>query len=285
MTQTFSRMLAAARANKLAAAGAVFIAAVAIVAALAGVLAPHDPYAMDPDLSLAHPHWTHPLGTDAFGRDILSRVMHGARTSLAVGIGAVSIALVAGTILGLLAGYVGGRTDAVISRFNDGLLAFPDILLALAIMAVLGASTRNVTLAIGIVYTPIFARIARGAVLQVRALPFVEAARALGLRPTRVMFRHVLPNATAPLVVQTTLSLAFAILAEAALSFLGLGVEPDAPSWGLMLNEGKEWMELAWWVPVFPGLAITFAVFSLNVVGDALRDAMDPITAGRARTE
>jgi peptide/nickel transport system permease protein len=175
-----------------------------------------------------------------------------------------------------VAGYFGGAVDALISRFTDGLLAFPDILLALAIMAALGASTTNVMLAIGIVYTPIFARIARGAVLQVKQNAFIEAARALGMGHCRIMARHVLPNIAAPLIVQTTLSLAFAILVEAALSFLGLGVEPDASSWGIMLNDGKEWMELAWWVPLFPGVAITLAVFSFNVLGDHLRDVFDP---------
>jgi peptide/nickel transport system permease protein len=252
------------------------IGAVVVLALTAPLVAPYDPYAMDPAAALSGPTASHWLGADAFGRDILSRIIYGARISLQVGIVSVAIALAAGTLLGLCAGYFGGKVDAVLSRVNDGLLSFPDILLALAIMAVLGASTRNVTIAIGVVYTPIFARIARGAVLQVRGQNFVEAARALGFGHGRIMLRHVLPNAAAPLVVQTTLSLAFAILAEAALSFLGLGVEPDAPSWGVMLSEGKEWMELAWWVPVFPGVAITFVVFSLNVVGDALRDVLDP---------
>jgi peptide/nickel transport system permease protein len=279
MSEATNNLAATLRGNKLAAAGAVVIAIVALLAMAASLVAPYDPYAMDADAALTGPSAAHLFGADAFGRDILSRVIYGARTSLQVGLVSVAIALTAGTIIGMLAGYFGGWIDAILSRVNDGLLAFPDILLALAIMAVLGASTRNVMIAIGVVYTPIFARIARGAVLQVRGQPFIEAARALGLRHGRIMLRHVLPNASAPLIVQTTLSLAFAILAEAALSFLGLGVEPDAPSWGVMLNEGKEWMELAWWIPVFPGLAITVAVFSLNVVGDALRDAFDPATA------
>ncbi|HEV7298129.1 MAG TPA: ABC transporter permease [Tepidisphaeraceae bacterium] len=279
MTKRINNLTTLFRGNKLAIAGAVVIAVVTLLAMAAPIVSPYDPYAMDADAALAGPSAAHWFGADAFGRDILSRVIYGARTSLQVGLVSVAIALTAGTIIGLLAGYFGGWIDAILSRINDGLLAFPDILLALAIMAVLGASTRNVMIAIGIVYTPIFARIARGAVLQVRGQPFIEAARALGLRHGRIMLRHVLPNASAPLIVQTTLSLAFAILAEAALSFLGLGVEPDAPSWGVMLNDGKEWMELAWWIPVFPGLAITLAVFSLNVVGDALRDAFDPAAA------
>ncbi|HEX8324921.1 MAG TPA: ABC transporter permease [Tepidisphaeraceae bacterium] len=253
-----------------------FAAAVLTIYGLAALLGPWvtaDPYRMHPDAALAAPSAQHWFGTDAFGRDLLSRVVCGARTSLLVAIVSVGLSLLAGGLLGLCAGYFGGRIDALLSRVNDGMLAFPDVLLALAIMAVLGASTTNVTLAIAIVYTPIFARITRGAVLQIKPMNYIEAARALGLGHCRIVLRHVLPNIVGPLVVQTTLSLAFAILAEAALSFLGLGVEPDAPSWGMMLNEGRDWMELAWWVSVFPGLAITLAVLSLNIVGDGLRDA------------
>lgn len=267
------RSLAPSPLAKLAVAIVVLFCLAAIAAPL---VAPYDPYTMQPESALMAPTGAHWLGTDAFGRDMLSRIVYGARISLNVAVVAVGLSLVAGTILGLCAGYFGRWIDGVLSRINDGLLAFPDVLLALAIMAVLGASTTNLMIAIGIVYTPIFARIARGAVLQVKENAYIEAARALGLSHMRTMVRHVLPNIAGPLIVQTTLSLAFAILAEAALSFLGLGVEPDAPSWGVMLSEGKEWMELAWWIPVFPGIAITLAVFSLNVVGDALRDTFDP---------
>lgn len=269
-------LLAQLRRNQLAALAAAVVGAFALLALAAPLVAPYDPYAMDADAMLTGPSFSHLLGADAFGRDILSRIIYGTRISLKVAVVSVAIALTAGTLLGLCAGYFGGAIDATLSRIIDGLLSFPDILLALVIMAILGASTTNVMIAVGIVYTPIFARIARGATLQVRQSGFIEAARALGFGHPRIMLRHVLPNITAPLIVQTTLSLAFAILAEAALSFLGLGVEPDAPSWGIMLNEGKEWMELAWWVPVFPGLAITLAVFSFNVLGDELRDAFDP---------
>ena len=242
-----------------------------VLLALAGPVIIADPYAMRPDAPLVSPGLAHPFGTDVFGRDVLGRVIWGARTSLSVAAASVSLSLLAGGLLGMIAGYFGGRIDALLSRLNDGMLAFPDVLLALAIMAVLGASTTNVTLAIAIVYTPIFARITRGAVLQVRPLNYVEAARALGFGHLRILLRHVLPNVTGPLIVQTTLSLAFAILAEAALSFLGLGVEPDAPSWGMMLNEGRDWIELAWWTSFFPGLAITVAVLCLNLLGDHLR--------------
>ena len=268
-----------ARRDKLAAAAASLLAVLVLLAVAAPLAAPYDPYAMRPDALLRPPGAAHWLGTDAFGRDVLSRVIHGARVSLSVAAASVSLSLAAGTLLGVCAGYFGGRVDALISRATDGLLAFPDILLALAIMAVLGASATNVTLAIAVVYTPIFARIARGAAMQVRRQPYVEAARALGFGHVRVIARHVLPNVAPPLVVQTTLSLAFAMLAEAALSFLGLGVEPDAPSWGVMLNEAKDWMELAPWVALFPGLAITLVAFSFNVLGDALRTATGPAAA------
>jgi peptide/nickel transport system permease protein len=227
-----------------------------VLLALAGPVIIADPYAMRPDAPLVSPGLAHPFGTDVFGRDVLGRVIWGARTSLSVAAASVSLSLLAGGLLGMIAGYFGGRIDALLSRLNDGMLAFPDVLLALAIMAVLGASTTNVTL---------------GAVLQVRPLNYVEAARALGFGHLRILLRHVLPNVTGPLIVQTTLSLAFAILAEAALSFLGLGVEPDAPSWGMMLNEGRDWIELAWWTSFFPGLAITVAVLCLNLLGDHLR--------------
>ena len=262
--------------SKLAGLGAVSVAVFVLLAAAAPLIAPHDPYAMNPDAMLTGPSMSHPLGADAFGRDVFSRIIFGAQTSLKVAVVSVSIALIAGTALGLIAGYFGGFVDATVSRFLDGLLSFPDILLALVIMAILGASTTNVMLAVGIVYTPIFGRVARGATLGVRRSGFVEAAHALGYGPGRIIARHILPNIRAPLIVQTTLSLAFAILAEAALSFLGLGVEPDAPSWGIMLNEGKDWMELAWWIPVFPGLAIALIVLSFNTLGDELRDALEP---------
>ncbi len=263
-------------ASKLAVAGAAVIGLFVLMAIFAPWIAPHDPYAMDSGAALSAPGDGYWLGTDRFGRDILSRIIYGSRISLWVGIVSVGIALSVGTTIGVIAGYFGGWVDSALSRLTDTLLSFPDIFLALAIMAILGESTTNVMIAIGIVYTPIFARIARGSVLQVKASAFIEAARALGVGHGRIMFRHVLPNIGPPLIVQTTLSLAFAILAEAALSFLGFGVEPDAASWGVMLNEGKDWMELAWWVAVFPGIAITLAVFSFNVLGDGLRDALDP---------
>jgi peptide/nickel transport system permease protein len=264
------------RRNRLALIGFAVISIYVLLAIFAPLIAPYSPYVGDPDAARAEPGPRHWLGADHLGRDILSRVIFGARISLQVAFVAVAIALVAGTLLGISAGYFGRWIDTALSRVIDTMLSFPDILLALTIMAILGASTLNVMLAIGIVYIPIFARIARGSALQVRENAFVEAARALGIGHVRILLRHILPNITAPLVIQTTLSLAFAILAEAALSFLGLGVEPRTPSWGVMLNQGKDYMETAWWMAVFPGIAITLAVFSFNVMGDGLRDALDP---------
>ncbi len=267
--------------NKLAVFGLVVIGLYLVCALGARWIAPYDPYEMRVESVLREPGAEHWLGADPFGRDMFSRIVHGSRISLRVGLIAVSIALSAGTVLGMLAGYFGRWIDGLLSRVVDVMFSFPDILLALVIMAILGPSTTNVMIAIGIVYTPIFARIARGSVLSVKNAMFVEAARAIGGGHFMIMFRHILPNILAPLIIQTTLSFAFAILAEAALSFLGLGVEPDAPSWGIMLNEGKNWMEHGWWVAVFPGVAITLAVLSFNVVGDGLRDALDPKLRGR----
>ncbi len=262
--------------NRLALFGALVAALFAAAAMLAPAIAPFDPFAMVPDSMLAEPGAQHWLGADPFGRDVLSRLLHGARLSLLVGSTAAGLALFLGTVIGVCAGYFGRWIDSLLSRCMDVLFAFPDILLALVIMAILGASTTNVMIAVGIVYTPVFARIARASTLALRRAGFVDAARSMGVGHGMILLRHILPNIAAPLTVQATLSFAFAILAEAALSFLGLGVEPDAPSWGIMLNEGKNWMEHAWWVAVFPGLAITLAVLSFNALGDGLRDALDP---------
>lgn len=262
--------------NKTALTGAVIISLYLILALLAPLVAPYDPYHMEYTAILSGPSSSHLLGTDQFGRDIFSRLLYGSRISFQVGIISVSIALSVGTLLGVLAGFYGGWVDLVISRIIEILFTIPDILMALAIMAILGPSINNLMIAIGIVYLPIFARIARGAALDVEGSVFIEAARAMGVKGRTIMIRHLLPNILAPIIVQTTLSLAFAILSEAALSFLGFGVQPDLPSWGIMLNEGKDWMERAWWMSVFPGIAISLAVLSFNLVGDGLRDTLDP---------
>jgi len=268
------------RQNRLALAGLVLILIFMLMAVFAPLIAPYDPYRIDENAVLSPPSAEHPLGTDSFGRDVLSRMVYGARISFKVGLISVGIALAAGVLIGAAAGYYGRWVDAALSRVIDVLFSFPDILLALVIMAVLGASLTNVMIAIGIVYTPIFARITRGAVLEIKGSLFIDAARVLGAGRLTILRRHILPNVMAPIIVQTTLSLAFAILAEAALSFIGLGVEPDTPSWGIMLNEGKNWMEAAWWIAVFPGAAITLAVLGFNVLGDGLRDALDPRLRG-----
>ncbi|MFA9477249.1 ABC transporter permease [Phycisphaerales bacterium AB-hyl4] len=266
-------------ANKAAAVAAALLAIVVVLALAAPLIAPYGPDDANYEAIRAAPNAQHWLGTDNLGRDILSRIIYGARISLQVAGISVSAALLAGMLLGLLAGYFGGWLDEILSRIIDTMFAFPDIVLALVIVAVLGGgegTQANLTLAIAIVYTPIFARIARGAVLSVKGQPFVEAAIALGTSHTRIILRHITPNILAPLTVQVTLSLAFAILAEAALSFLGLGVEQGKPSWGRMLLQGRDLMPDAWWVAVFPGVAITLTVLSFNLLGDGLRDALDP---------
>ena len=262
--------------NKLAVSGSIILLLFVLMAAFAPVLAPYDPFYMDPAAALTGPSPEHLLGTDNMGRDILSRIIYGSQISLKVSLASVAIATAAGVLLGVAAGYFGGITDAVISRILEVMLSFPEVLLALLIMSILGSSLNNIMLAIGIVYTPIFARIARGAVLSVKDSLYVEAARSIGVRDVTIIVRHVLPNILSPILVQVTLSLAFAILSEAALSFLGIGVEPDIPSWGIMLNNGKAWIEIAWWVGVFPGIAIALAVLGFNILGDGLRDVLDP---------
>jgi peptide/nickel transport system permease protein len=257
-------------------AGLVVVGLLCFSALFAGVVAPYSPVQINMPQRLLGPSLRHPFGTDDFGRDVLSRIIHGSRISLEVGAIAVGIAVIVGVVLGVCAGYLGGRVDSIIMRVMDIVLAFPAILLAIAIMAILGPSTANVMIAIGIVYIPIFARVVRGSTLQVRAHEYVEAARAMGAADSWIVRRHVLPGTSDAVIVQVSLSLAFAILAEAALSFLGLGTQPPQPSWGSMLASGREWIERAPWLTIFPGLAIFVTVLALNVIGDGLRDALDP---------
>ncbi|MFE9873794.1 ABC transporter permease [Micromonospora sp. NPDC005686] len=282
---TGRRVLDALRRDPLAVGGTIVLVVLVVVGVAGPWLAPAGVNDVDVDQMLRPPSGAHPFGTDELGRDVLSRVLVAARVSLQVGAVSVGISLVAGVTLGLFAGYYRGWLDSLLMRCMDVLFAFPVLLLAVAIVAVLGPGLLTATVAIGVVYTPIFARITRAGVLSVREQVFVRAAVSIGASDLRIMRRHVLPNIAAPLIVQTSLSLAFAILSEAALSFLGLGIQPPAPAWGRMLFDGRGFVTDAWWLGVFPGAAIFLTVLAFNLVGDALRDVLDPrqLTLGEAR--
>lgn len=262
--------------NKTAVVGLVVIAIMVVVALFAPLLAPYDPLAQDILAQTQLPSAAHLMGTDEFGRDVLSRIIYGTRPSLEVGFIAVGIATVAGLIIGVTAGYFGKWVDNVLMRVMDVLFAFPDVLLAIAIVAMLGSSLTNVMIAIGVVYTPIFARISRSAVLGIASMQFIEAAQSAGSSHLKIIVRHVLPNILAPIIVQVSISFAFAILTEAALSFLGLGIQPPAPSWGQMLSGGRQFIYTDPLLSLWPGVAIALAVLAFNFVGDGLRDALDP---------
>jgi peptide/nickel transport system permease protein len=260
--------------------GAMFGLAVIVLfvalALLAPLVAPHDPTQQSWTAVRKPPSAQHLLGTDDVGRDILARIIFGARASLLAGVISVAIALGIGVPLGMLAGYIGGFLDAVISRITDAMLAIPFLILAIALAAFLGPSLRNAMIAIGITTTPIFVRLTRAQVMAVKVEDYVEAARAVGNPPWRIVLRHILPNILPSLMVQASLSIAAAIIAEAALSFLGLGQQPPAPSWGSMLNAAQRFLVNAPWMAVWPGLAIFLTVLSFNLLGDGLRDALDP---------
>ncbi len=262
--------------SRSAVVGLVLVTLYMVVALFADVLAPFTAVEQHPKDRLSPPSKIYWLGTDEFGRDILSRLMYGARNSLHVAVLSVAMACLSGTALGMIAGYTGGLTDNIIMRVMDLFFAFPAILLALSIVTALGPGTRNTILAIALVYMPIFARVARGPVLAVKAMEYVDAAQSIGVRHGRILARHVLPNITAPILVQISLALSWAMLTEAGLSFLGLGTIPPAPAWGSMLSDSRRLMELAPWTAVFPGLAIMFGVLGFNLLGDGLRDVLDP---------
>lgn len=248
-----------------------------VLAALVGPwLVPYDPVSQDLPLRLAAPSWSHPLGLDELGRDLLARLLAGARVSLFVGCAVVGISALVGVTVGATAGYLGGKTDAVVGRFMDVLLAFPGILLAIALVAVLGPSLRNVVLALVTIGWVGYARLVRGQVLKVRELEFIQAARALGAPLPRVLIRHVIPSTFSAVSVQATLGMAGAIIAEASLSFLGLGVQPPTPSWGTMLDAGRAHLFDAPHLTIVPGAAIALLVLGFNFVGDALRERLDP---------
>jgi peptide/nickel transport system permease protein len=269
-------VLRQAARTRLGPLGVVVMIAAIAVALLAPLISPYDPLKQDLGNALARPDRAHLMGTDNVGRDVLSRMIWGTRVSLLAGFGSVALAMVTGGLLGLLAGYAGGRTDGLVMRVMDAVLSFPPLVLALALGAVLGAGLTGVVIALGVVYTPTFARLMRGQVLTITARDYVEAARALGAPGWRVAWHHVLPNAAAPIVIQASLSVAFAILAEASLSFLGLGIQPPGASWGSMINAGRGYLQQAPWIVFWPGTALFVTVVGLNFVGDAVREALDP---------
>ena len=255
--------------------GALFVIFLLFIAILAPYLTPYDPVSQDYQ-RFQSPNINHWLGTDSLGRDICSRIIQGTRVSMFVGLLAVTIALFLGTNLGILSGYYGGKIDTVLMRFIDILLAFPGLVLAMLISGLLGPSLVNAMIAVGIMLTPSFARVSRGSVLTVKNEPYIASAKTIGCSNLYIILKYILPNIMVPLSVLCSISLSIAILAESALSFLGLGIQPPAPSWGGMLHQGRQFMEIAPWVAVFPGLAIMIAVLSFNFFGDGLRDGLDP---------
>ena len=270
-------LLGILRTHRRVAVAAILVAILFLIAVLSPVISPHDPLATSPNDSYLPPlspgHW---LGTDELGRDLLSRVLWGARVSLPVAFVAVAVGLVGGGLIGLASGYAGGLVDMLLMRFIDALLAFPGLILAIAIVAALGPGLRNAMIAIGIVAVPVYARLVRALVLQLKQMEFVAATRSLGATPLRIIVRHLIPNLMNPILVQVSLSAGFAILAEATLSFLGLGAQLPTPDWGQMINSGSTFLNNDAWLAIVPGAAISVTVYSFNLLGDALRDALDP---------
>jgi len=262
------------RGERKALLGLILVALLGFVAIFGPWLAPYDPGADDFDL-FGPPSLDHPFGTDSFGRDILSRMTAGAQVSFTVGISVAALSMVVGVTLGLVAGYFGGWLDSLIMRFMDLLWAFPEIILAVGMVAVFGAGIRNIIIAVAIAYVDDFARIVRAEVLRLRQEEYAIAARSIGASHLRVMLQHILPNTLAPIIVQATFAVGLGILAESGLTFLGLGVSPSTPTWGLTLNEGRDFIRQAWWISVFPGVAIMVTVLGLNLLGDGLRDTLD----------
>jgi peptide/nickel transport system permease protein len=272
----FQSFLRSFRRNRGAMAGVVVLVLLVALAVLAPVLAPYDPIRQSGRELFQPPSPQHWFGTDHLGRDVFSRVLYGAQLSLRVGLVAVLISASVGCVLGLLAGYYGGTVDSVIMRLIDVKLAFPGILLAMAIVAVMGVSLVNLMIAVGISGIATYTRVVRAGVLGAKELLYVQAARASGCRDRRIMFRHILPNVLAPVIVLSTLGIAGAILSAAGLSFIGLGAQPPTPEWGAMLSAGRNYLDKAWWICTFPGLAIMLTVLAINMIGDGLRDALDP---------
>lgn len=262
--------------NKAALVGGVIILLYISMTILAPVLAPYDPYSIDLKEKLQSPSFAHWMGTDDKGRDILSRILYGSRLSLAVGFSSVAFGAFFGILLGLIAGYYGKWVDTIISRCLDVMLAFPGILLALAIISALGPSLLNVTIAVGVFSIPLFARIVRGSTMEVKQLEYIDAIRTLGANDFIIIFRHIFPNILSPIIVQGSMRLATAILSAAGLSFLGLGAQPPSPEWGAMLSSGRDFIFSAPYMAIFPGIMISILVLGFNLFGDGLRDALDP---------
>lgn len=261
---------------RLAGLGLAIAVGLIFLAAAADVISPYDPSHQNYAAVLQAPSLSHPMGTDDLGRDVLSRIIHGSRISLLVGLVSVGLAILVGVSIGFAAGYRTGWLDEVLMRVIDAIWSFPALLLALAITAALGQSIGNAMIAIGIVFTPAFARLVRAQTLSVREMDFVAAARVNGATPARIMLRHIWPNVTSPVIVQASLYVSFAIITEASLSFLGVGVQPPTPAWGSMLRAGYRYLNTAFWLPFFPGVAIFVTVLGLNLLGDGLRVVLDP---------
>lgn len=264
------------RRSRSAVLGGALLAGLIAAALAAPLLTPYEPLTMNPVDRLQPPNARHIFGTDVFGRDLATRILFGSRISLQTGLISVTIAILIGVPMGLVSGFYGGLVDRLLMRVVDLMLTFPGILLALIIIAILGPNLLNAMLAVGISASPTYARVVRAAVLSAKAQVYVEAARAIGCANVRIMVRHILPNTIAPIIVLGTLGIAGALIAAAALSYLGLGAQPPAPEWGALLSEGRNYLRVAWWITTFPGLAIMLAVLSINLLGDGLRDALDP---------
>lgn len=262
--------------NKAAIVGLMILLVLVVCAVFADLLAPYDYAAQDLKNRFVAPCFAHPFGTDNLGRDILSRIIYGSRISLTVGLASVSLAAMIGIFLGSIAGFYGGKSDNIIMRAMDVLLAIPSLLLAISIAATLGNGIPNLILAIGFGAAPTYARIVRASILSLKEQEFIEAARSVGASDFRIIFHHILPNCLAPIIVQMTLGVASAILSTASLSFIGLGIAPPTPEWGSMLSAGRQYIRDAWHIVIFPGAAIMITIFGLNLFGDGLRDALDP---------
>lgn len=273
---SFKNTLVAVLRDRVGRWGLFGLALIITIAMLSPLISPHDPVNMVTKEKLNPPSMAHPFGTDHLGRDVMSRIFYGARVSMYVGLISVGIGAMGGFLLGIIAGYIGGRVDNLIMRAMDVFFAFPSILLALVIVSVMGPDLSNTMIAIGIVFIPIFTRTMRASVLSIKGMDYVNNARSIGVRRTGIIIKHIVPNALSPFFVQVTLALSSAILTESSLSFLGMGIQPPDPSWGSMLSESRAVMEFAPWTALFPALFIIITILSFNLLGDSLRDVLDP---------